>query len=89
MSKFLKLTSRIINTAYIQHVHYDKTAEKYSLYLASTIHSGFLMFGSGSINGENNQIFATKEQHPESYKAIEKWVNSLECVSNANEKNKD
>ena len=81
MSKFLKLSNRIVNTALIQHVYFDKAAEKYSLYLSSTTHSGFLMFGSGSINGNNNEIFATKKDHLQSYETIEKWVNSLKCVS--------
>ena len=87
MSKFLKLTGRIINTAHIQHVSHDKNAQKYSLHLATTNYSGFFMLGSGSINNCSNEIYATKEQHPESYKTIEKWINSLECVSNSNEKN--
>lgn len=82
MTKFLKLTGRIINTSLIQHIYFDKAAEKYSLYLSTVNHSGFLMLGSGSFHGVNNEIYATKKDHQESYETIEKWVNSLECVSN-------
>jgi hypothetical protein len=82
MTKFLKLTGRVINTSFIQHIYFDKAAEKYSLYLSTVHHSGFLMLGSGSFNGVNNEICANKKDHQESYETIEKWVNSLECVSN-------
>ena len=82
MSRFLKLSNRIVNVANISYIHFDKAAEKYSLHLLTTSHSGFLMFGSGAINGDTHQIFATKKDHPESYTTIEKWVNSIECVTN-------
>ena len=88
MSKFLKLTGKVINIAHIQHISHDKTLEKYNFYLAESIYGSFI-FGSGFINTGNNSIYATKKEHPESYEAIEKWINSIECISNANKKNKD
>jgi hypothetical protein len=87
MSNFLKLTGRVINTAYIQHVFHDKTLQKYSLYLIPQT-NGLFIFGTGSID-TNNEIYATKKDHEDSYKAIDRWIHSIECVSNANKKNKD
>ena len=87
MSNFLKVTGVIINTNYIQYVFHDKTLQKYSLYLIPKV-SGAFIFGSGSIN-TNNEICATKKDHSDSYETIDRWVNSLECASNANKKNND
>ena len=82
MSKFLKFSNRIINVAYISHIHFDQAAEKYSLHLLTTTHVGSFILGSGSINGDSHQIFATKKDHPDSYEIIKNWVNSIECVTN-------
>ena len=82
MSKFLKLSNRIVNTALIQYVHFDKTAGKYSIHLAGTSTNGYFILGSGNISSYSNEIYATKEEHPASYEAIERWYNSIECVSN-------
>lgn len=87
MSNFLKLYGRVINTNYIQHVLYDKKLEKYSLFLIPQV-NGVFIFGTGSID-TNNEIYVTKDQHEDSYKIVERWINSLECISNANKKNND
>ncbi len=86
MSRFLKLSNRIVNTALIQHVHFDKTAGKYSIHLAGSSTQGLFILGSGNISSYGNEIYATKEEHPASYEAIERWYNSVECVSNKNNK---
>jgi hypothetical protein len=82
MSKYLKCCNRIINVAHISHIHFDQAAERYSIHLLTATHAGFLMLGTGSINGDAHQLFATKKDHPEGYKVIEKWFNSIECVTN-------
>jgi hypothetical protein len=86
MSRFLKLSNRIVNTALIQHVYFDKTAGKYSIHLAGSSTQGLFILGSGNISSYGNEIYATKEEHPASYEAIERWYNSVECVSNKNNK---
>ena len=87
MSRFLKLNGRIINTAYIQHIFHDKILEKYSLFLIPQTNCTFI-FGTGSID-TNNEIYMTKKDHPECYKIVDRWINSIECASNANKKNND
>ena len=87
MSNFLKLYGRIINTNYIQHILHDKKLEIYHLYLIPQTNCTFI-FGTGSID-TNNEIYMTKKDHPECYKIVDRWINLLECASNANKKNKD
>ena len=81
MSKFLKFSNRIVNTGFIKHVHIDKNAQKYTLNLGTINIEGTFIFGSGGINSHEDQIFATKTEHPESYAIIEKWIGTLECAS--------
>ena len=35
MSKFLKFSNRVVNTAFIKHIDYDKSIEKYSIHFGS------------------------------------------------------
>jgi hypothetical protein len=63
-------------------IHFDQAAEKYSLHLLTATRVGSFILGSGTINGDSHQIFATKKDHPESYEIIKNWVNSLVCVTN-------
>ena len=81
MSKFLKLSNRIINTAFIKHIDYDKSIEKYSIYCGSLTSNGLFILGTGNIEPYDKYIYATKKDHPESYNTIEKYYNSIKCVT--------
>jgi len=81
MSKFIKFSNRIVNTAFIRYVDIDKTAQKYTLHLGNTHMNGAFILGSGAISSQESQVYATKTEHPKSYATIEKWIESLECVS--------
>ena len=73
MSKFLKLTNRVINTTSIKHIDYDKAIEKYSIHFGSLTSCGSVLFGSGNIGVYDKYIYATKKEHPEDYNIIEKY----------------
>ena len=79
MQRFLKFSNRIVNTAYIKYVEIEP--DKYTLKFASEYVSGATLFGSGSIESNSYQVFATKLDHPDSYAIIDKWIKSLECAS--------
>jgi hypothetical protein len=82
MSKFLKFSNRIVNTAFIRSVEIDKNVPKYTLNLGNAHTAGTIILGSGGFNSQESQVYALKTEHPESYAIIEKWINSIECVSN-------
>jgi hypothetical protein len=82
MSRFIKFSNIIINTAFIKHVEIDKLAEKFTIHLSSSPHSGSFFLGTGYFNGHSSYIWASKAEHPESYATVEKWIKSLNCVSN-------
>ena len=46
------------------------------------MHSGAHILGTGSINSHDEIIYCCKVEHPENYATIDKWVKSLDCVSN-------
>jgi hypothetical protein len=81
MSKFLKLTNRVINTTSIKHIDYDKAIEKYSIHFGSLTSCGSVILGSGIIEVYDKYIYATKKEHPENYNIIEKYYNSITCIT--------
>lgn len=81
MSKYIKFSNIIINTAFIKHVEIDKLAEKFTIHLSSSPHSGAFFLGSGYFHGHSSYIWASKAEHPESYATVEKWIHSMKCVS--------
>jgi hypothetical protein len=77
MSRFIKLSNRIVNTAFITRVDIIKDKPAYELVMASHHIDGGWLFGSGSINSQDYCIVACKEKHPESYKAIDDWIKHM------------
>jgi len=79
MSKFIKFTNGIINTAFIRCVDIDKPAKQFIIHLNSSHNTGF---GFGYFRNEYNQILVSDAKHPEGYASVEKWIKSIDCVSN-------
>ncbi len=75
MSRFLKFSNRLVNTAFIKRV--DIEPDKYTLVLAGNHHAGIAMLGSGVIKSHEDIVWASKLEHPESYKIIDDWINHM------------
>jgi hypothetical protein len=86
MTKFIKFTNRIVNTAFIRYVDIDKPAEKFTIHLDPYLQSSYFFLGTGYFGTELTQTWASKKEYPESYATIEKWIQSMECVSNKTNK---
>ena len=83
MSKYIKFTNGIINTAFIRCIDIDKPAKQFIIHLNSSHNTGFgFGFGFGYFRNEFNQILVSDAKHPEGYASVEKWINSISCVSN-------
>lgn len=74
MSKFIKLTSLIINTNQLNSILIKP--DKYILYANNRI-NGYLFFMGGTISSDNEilEICAIKE--PTDYKIIKKWIEDI------------
>jgi hypothetical protein len=77
MSRFIKLSNRIVNTAFITRVDIIKDKPAYELVMATSHIDGGWLFGSGNLMSQDYRIVASKEEHPESYKAIDDWIHSM------------
>jgi hypothetical protein len=49
-----------------------------------SLNSSYFILGTGYFGTDPSQIWASKKAHPESYATIEKWIQSMDCVSNEN-----
>jgi hypothetical protein len=79
MSKYIKFSNGIINTAFIRCVDINKPAKQFIIHLNSSHNTGL---GFGYFRNEYNQILVSEAKHPEGYASVEKWIKSINCVSN-------
>jgi hypothetical protein len=80
MSRFLKLTNRIINIKYITQIHsYDNS---FQIMINTNNLSGINIFGFGTISWLNEWIYvrddSEKESDKKDYQIIKDWVEKLD-----------
>jgi hypothetical protein len=75
MSRFIKLTSLIINPRNISYISMKN--EKYNLFFIDHKIDGLLVFGSGGIDSTINEIVICKKKHPTDYDIMTEWVKGL------------
>ena len=76
MTRFLKLTNMIINTAKI--VTIDVLPTKYTIRMSDQKMDGWLLFTSGSVESKNTEINVCKTEHPIDYQVVKEWVRNIE-----------
>ena len=79
MSRFLKLTNRIINIKYINQIYsYDKSFE---IMINTNNLSGINIFGLGSIRWQDDSIYINKDSEKESdkkdYQIVTDWIEKM------------
>ena len=80
MSRFLKLTTRIINIKYISQIHtYDNS---FQIMINTNNLTGMNIFGLGTIRWQNEWIYINEDSEKESdkkdYQIIKDWVEKLD-----------
>lgn len=75
MTRFIKLSNMIINTAKI--IRIDTRPNVYSMYMVNNYLSGFHILSFGSISGGNDTIHICGEKNAADYKIIETWINQI------------
>lgn len=68
-----------VNTAFIRCIDIDKPAKQFIIHLNS---SHIVGYGFGYFRNEYNKVLVSDAKHPEDYASVEKWINSIKCVSN-------
>jgi hypothetical protein len=74
MSRFLKLTNKIINTRYIETI--DITPKMYKISFALKKYEGYILFASGGIDITEHEIEISEEKEPVDYAAVTEWIKS-------------
>lgn len=75
MSRFLKLTNKIINTSQIITIAIHPNT--YHMYMSNSKITGFFLFSSGSLDTDHNIIEIRKNDHPTDYHLVTEWINKL------------
>ena len=76
MSRFLKLTHLVVNTAHITRIthHVSATDASYKIYLNELNVGGLFFAGSGALGNKDEVILVDSKQHPNDYSAIRGWI---------------
>jgi len=76
MSKFLKLSSMILNISQIQKIQI--LPNKYLIHLVPNKHTGFLIYGSGYLSHDKQKYEICEKKNNLDYKIVSKWLNYLD-----------
>jgi hypothetical protein len=77
MSRFLKLTHVVVNTAHITRVthHVSATdASYYKIFMNELNVGGWFVAGSGVLGNKDEVILVDSKQNPNDYSAIRGWI---------------
>jgi hypothetical protein len=75
MSRFIKLTSTIINTSHIKKIMIE--SDRYCLHLSDQNINGSKFFASGYIYSSDSKIEICKVKNITDYTIINTWINNL------------
>lgn len=76
MSRFIKLTKRIINTHCIEQIVIRDNS--YEIYFKNHYFSGFTLFGSGANGTTDNYHYIYKDTDPLDYDIIKNWIDKTD-----------
>jgi hypothetical protein len=74
MSRFLRLSTKIINTRYIETI--DILPKLYKISFASKKYDGYIIFGSGGVDMMEHEVEISEEKEPNDYAAVTEWINN-------------
>lgn len=82
MSKFLRLSSSVINTSYIRYIQIKQN--KFHIEMFNNRIYGTMILGSGNMDVEDESFEVSAEEHPTDYKMVEEWIKNLETSKENN-----
>jgi hypothetical protein len=77
MSRFIKLTNKIINTSQIVRIEIYKKPNAYSLFLNQIYIDGYNFFSFGGISSNELSLHIYEDTHKDDYKIITDWINKI------------
>ena len=76
MTKFLKLSSKIINIKHINIISIKPN--KYNINVMTSDSTGYLISGNGSIRSRDILIEVCEVETPIDYKTVSDWINKID-----------
>ncbi len=73
MSRFMRLTNKIINTSVIHHIDVNK--DKFIIHMMANKMYGLFAFGIGTSEAYNTELEICKTKHSIDYKTVTDWIN--------------
>ena len=75
MSKFIKLTSAVINASHVTKIlNYNN---KYYIHLSDKHINGFMFLSSGSLSSNDHIIEVCEKKHNVEYNMVKEWIKDL------------
>ena len=80
MSRFLKLTSMIINTSRISTIWINKNSvpKKITINLVHHKFTGYMLYGSGGFWTKDNEIKICEKEDPQDFITVSNWIDKQE-----------
>jgi hypothetical protein len=78
MSRFLKLSSIIINISQIHRIKIEQNHKKYIIHLVPHYLDGLILFGFGAFNSSSISYTICEKEQKEDYQLVSKWLHYLE-----------
>jgi len=75
MYKFIKLSTTIINTKYINQILIRPN--KYYIQLMNSKVDGFFIFGCGGLTLDPEEFEICASKTPDDYKVVSDWINTI------------
>jgi hypothetical protein len=72
MSRFLKLSTQLVNLSYIKRIEHSE--KKIVIKLQEYNYKGFMLFGFGHFETDNYQITLCVEKNSVDYNIVKKWI---------------
>ena len=76
MTKFLKLSSKIINIKHINIISIKPN--KYNINVMTSDSTGYLISGNGSMSSHDVSIEVCAVKKPIDYKTVSDWINKID-----------
>lgn len=79
MTKFIRLSSKIINTSFITNIDFASNQYYINMFIHSSSLYGMLFAGSGFFAGGNfnHRISICAKSNPDDYKIIDDWIKTI------------
>lgn len=75
---FIRFSNYVINPAWIQSI--EILPNRYKIFMNRQETSGWMFFSSGSMGSSNTPLWIVKENSPDDYELMSKWISNHSTI---------